>query len=72
MKGFEYYKTTTVTQAVSLLTRYQEKAAIIAGGSDMLTMMKDRLEGPKLKQPLHLLDITGIKDLNYIREQKTD
>jgi xanthine dehydrogenase YagS FAD-binding subunit len=71
MKGFDYYKVTTVTQAVSLLVRYQEKAAIIAGGSDMLTMMKDRLEGPKLKQPLHLLDITGIKDLNYIKEQKT-
>jgi xanthine dehydrogenase YagS FAD-binding subunit len=70
MRGFEYYRITTVTQAVSLLARYQEKAAIIAGGSDMLTMMKDRLEGPKLKSPQQLLDVTGIKDLNYIREQK--
>jgi xanthine dehydrogenase YagS FAD-binding subunit len=70
MRGFEYYKVTTVTQAVSLLTRYQEKAAIIAGGSDMLTMMKDRLAGPALKQPQHVLDITEIKELNYIREQK--
>ena len=32
--------------------------------------MKDRVEGPKLQPPQHLLDITGIKDLNYIREQK--
>ncbi len=70
MRGFEYYKVTTVAQAVSLLTRYQEKAAIIAGGSDMLTMMKDRLGGPKLNQPLHVLDIMEIKELNYVREQK--
>ena len=70
MKGFDYYKVTTVAQAISLLTRYQEKAAILAGGSDILTRMKDRLEGPKLQPPQHLLDITGIKDLNYIREQK--
>lgn len=71
MRGFNYYKVTTVTQAISLLTRYQEKAAILAGGSDMLAMMKDRVEGPKFHPPQHLLDIKGIKDLNYIREQKS-
>jgi len=59
-----------VAQTLSLLTRYQEKASILAGGSDLLARMKDRLEGPKLRPPQHLLDITGIKDLNYIRQQK--
>ena len=49
MRGFDYYKVTTVAQAISLLTRYQEKAAILAGGSDLLARMKDRLEGPKLQ-----------------------
>ena len=71
MRGFDYYKATTVAQAISLLTRYQEKAAILAGGSDILTMMKDRLQGPKLRAPQHLIDIKGIKDLNSIREQKS-
>jgi len=70
MRGFDYYKVTTVAQTISLLTRYGEKAAIIAGGSDILAIMKDRVEGPKLKPPQHLLDINGIRDLNYIREQK--
>jgi xanthine dehydrogenase YagS FAD-binding subunit len=70
MRGFNYYKVTTVAQAISLLTRYQEKAAILAGGSDIFTLMKDRVEGPKFKVPQHLLDISGIKDLNYIREEK--
>ena len=70
MRGFNYYKVATVTQAISLLTRYQEKAAILAGGSDIFTLMKDRVEGPKLNVPQHLLDISGIKDLHDIREEK--
>jgi xanthine dehydrogenase YagS FAD-binding subunit len=70
MRGFNYYKVTSVAQAISLLTQYQEKASILAGGSDILGRMKDRLEGPKLRHPQHLLDIKGIKDLNYIKEQK--
>jgi xanthine dehydrogenase YagS FAD-binding subunit len=71
MRAFEYYKVTTVAQALSLLSRHGEKAAILAGGSDLLSMMKDRVEGPKLKSPQYLLDINGIKGLNEIREQKT-
>ena len=51
MKPFEYYKVTNVAQAITLLTKHQEKAAILAGGSDLLGMMKDRLEGPKFKVP---------------------
>ncbi len=70
MKAFEYYKVTSVAQAIALLTRHQEKTAILAGGSDLLGIMKDRLEGPKLKRPESLIDIKGIKDLNYIKEQK--
>jgi xanthine dehydrogenase YagS FAD-binding subunit len=71
MKSFDYYKPTTVGQAVDLLAKYQEKAAILAGGSDLLGMMKDRIEGPKLKTAQHLIDIKGITELAYIREQKT-
>ena len=71
MKGFEYYKVTTVAQVISILTRHGESAAILAGGSDILSMMKDRVEGPKLHPPRHLIDIKGIKELNYIKEQRT-
>jgi xanthine dehydrogenase YagS FAD-binding subunit len=70
MKGFEYYNVTTKAQALALLAKHQEKGAILAGGSDMLAMMKDRVEGPKMHAPLHVFDIKGIKDLNYIKEQK--
>lgn len=70
MRPFGYYKVTSVAQAVSLLAKHQKKAAILAGGTDLLGMMKDRLEGPKLKMPEFLIDIKGIKELNYIQEQK--
>jgi len=70
MRPFDYYKVASVAQAVSLLSRHQQKAAILAGGTDLLSMMKDRLEGPKLKMPEFLIDIKGIRDLNYIKEHK--
>jgi xanthine dehydrogenase YagS FAD-binding subunit len=70
MKPFDYYKVASAAQAVSLLSKHQQKAAILAGGSDLLGMMKDRLEGPKFKPPGFLIDIKGIKELNYIKEQK--
>jgi len=70
MRGFEYYRVTTVAQAISLLSRHGEKMAVLAGGSDILGLMKDRVEGPKLRMPQYLLDITGIRDMNYIKELK--
>lgn len=70
MKSFEYFKVTDVKQAVALLEKYGEKAAVLAGGSDLLGMMKDRLEGPKVKTPKYVIGIKGIKDIGAIREQK--
>jgi len=70
MKSFDYYKATTVSQAISLLARHGDRAALLAGGSDILALMKDRVEGPKYHAPQHLLDISGIKELAYVKEQK--
>ena len=70
MKTLEYYKVVSVAQAISLLAKHQDKAAILAGGSDLLGMMKDGIEGPKLKMPQHVIDIKGIKELNSIKETK--
>jgi xanthine dehydrogenase YagS FAD-binding subunit len=68
MRGFEYYRLTTVSQALALLAKYEGKAAILAGGSDLLGIMKDRLEGPKFHVPQHLLDIAGIREMGLIKE----
>ena len=56
MRPFDYYKVTSVAQAVSLLSKHQQKAAILAGGTDLLARMKDHLEGPKMKMPDFLID----------------
>jgi len=71
MKPFDYYRVTTVGQAVALLAKHQEKAAILAGGSDLLGLIKDGIEGPAMKTPKHLIDIKGIKELAYIKESPT-
>jgi len=52
------------------LSKYQEKAAILAEKRSF-GLMKDRIEGPKLKTPLHLIDIKGSRSWPEIKEQKT-
>jgi xanthine dehydrogenase YagS FAD-binding subunit len=70
MRAFDYYKPANVAQAVALLARHGEKARVIAGGSDMLPMMKDGIEGPKIKTPLHIVDVKGIRELASISQEK--
>jgi xanthine dehydrogenase YagS FAD-binding subunit len=70
MKAFEYFKVKSVADAVSLLAEHKEKAALLAGGSDLLGMMKDGIEGTKLKSPIYVIGIKGIKDLAYVKEDK--
>jgi xanthine dehydrogenase YagS FAD-binding subunit len=70
MKAFEYFKATSVADAVALLAQHGDKSALLAGGSDLLGMMKDGVTGPKLKTPQYLISIKGIKGLADIKEQK--
>ncbi len=45
------------------MLRTQEQPKILAGGQSLVALMRFRLSSPKI-----LIDINGIKDLNYIRE----
>ncbi|MFC2067494.1 FAD binding domain-containing protein [Chloroflexota bacterium] len=56
-----YFEPLTVKEAVSLLGKYREKAKIIAGGTDLVVMMKQR----RLR-PLYVISIDRIADLDYI------
>src|SRR5579859_7985880 len=58
----EYEKATSVSHALSLLSRYGPEARILAGGHSLIPMMKLRLARPEV-----LVDINGIEDLRYIR-----
>jgi aerobic carbon-monoxide dehydrogenase medium subunit len=61
---FGYERATSLDGAIAALQRLGSEARVIAGGHSLLPMMKLRLANPE-----HLVDINGIADLSYIREQ---
>lgn len=64
MKSFKHVKVKSLEEAVSLLSRYGSRAAIVAGGSDILGLLKDRILTPEL-----VLSLRNIPDMDYIKEQ---
>ncbi len=50
-------------EAAKLLNKYGEDAKVLAGGHSLIPLMRLRLAQPKA-----LVDINGIKDLDYIKE----
>ena len=61
MRAFEYASPTTKEQAVELLGRNFRNAEILAGGTDLLSLMKDDIVTPKT-----LVNIKGISELDGI------
>jgi carbon-monoxide dehydrogenase medium subunit len=61
--AFEYHAPTTLQEALSLLTRYNGEAKILAGGHSLIPIMNLRLAQPKA-----LIDIGKIPGLSGIRE----
>ena len=62
-KRLEHFNARTIDEAISLLDEYREKAKIIAGGTDLIRLMKSRVTDPKV-----LVNIKTIADLAYITE----
>ena len=61
MRAFEYASPATKEQAVSLLGNNWADADILAGGTDLLALMKDDVVTPK-----RLVNIKDIKELRGI------
>lgn len=59
---FEHLAPKSIEEACSLLSLYQEKAKVIAGGTDLLVEMKH-----KEIRPQYLINIKHIPGLDYIR-----
>ncbi len=57
----EYEKAASVSDALSLLSRYGPGARVLAGGHSLIPMMKLRLA-----QPETLIDINGLTELCYV------
>jgi aerobic carbon-monoxide dehydrogenase medium subunit len=64
LKEYEYFAPTTLQEAASLLGQYDGQAVLLAGGTDVLPMMKFRALTPKW-----IINLKRIPNLDYIREE---
>ena len=61
MQAFEYTSPTTLQAAVHLLADVKGEAAVLAGGTDLLSLMKDGIVNPAL-----VVDLQKLKELKQI------
>jgi carbon-monoxide dehydrogenase medium subunit len=62
-----YFQPETVGDAVSLLASYGERAKILAGGTDLLVLMRSRVLRPEC-----IIDITRVSEIDYISYRDED
>ncbi|MDP3001322.1 MAG: FAD binding domain-containing protein [Bryobacterales bacterium] len=61
MQAFEYASPATLQEAIALLGPKWGEAAVLAGGTDLISLMKDYVDTPK-----RVVNIKGIKELGGI------
>jgi len=64
MQNFEYVSPTTLQAAVHSLAEAQGEAAVLAGGTDLLSLMKDRIVSPA-----RVVDLQKLQELKRIQFQ---
>jgi xanthine dehydrogenase YagS FAD-binding subunit len=67
LKSFKYIDVKTVHEACRLLAKYKGKARMIAGGTDLLGILKDKILP---SYPEVIINIKAIPELNYIKEDR--
>jgi xanthine dehydrogenase YagS FAD-binding subunit len=72
LPDFEVFEPRTLAEALEILGEYGTKAKILAGGTDLLGLMKDRIQGARMPIPSALVDIKGIKELQAIVHGKNE
>ena len=65
MKDFDYIECKTIDEASSFLAKHNGKAKILAGGTDLLVEMKE-----KILIPQYVVNIKGIADMDHISYDK--
>jgi len=63
---FNYLEPTTINEAISLLSQYNGKAKLIAGGTDLLVQIRNKSIAPE-----YVIDIGYITGLDYIEHNAT-
>jgi carbon-monoxide dehydrogenase medium subunit len=65
IKDFERFAPKTLKEALTLLAEYKDDCKVIAGGQSLLILMRQGLVAPK-----YLVDIKGLSELAYIKDDK--
>ncbi len=65
MKNFKIAEPQTIDQVNSLTIDNKDKYKLMAGGTDLLTEIKDEIIGPEF-----VVDLKSIPDLSYIKKEK--
>ena len=61
---FKLLRPGTVAEAIELLAKYTPEVQVIAGGTDLIPSMRQKLFAPR-----YVLDIRGIREMRGIRQQ---
>jgi xanthine dehydrogenase YagS FAD-binding subunit len=67
MQAFEYANPATVREAVGLLAARWGEVDVLAGGTDLLSLMKEHLETPR-----RVVNIKNIKELGAVKKHGTE
>ena len=64
LPGFHLLRPSTIDEAVPLLANHQGNIRVLAGGTDLIPSMRQKLFAPE-----YVLDLRGIKELKGIRQE---
>jgi carbon-monoxide dehydrogenase medium subunit len=64
---FEYLEPVSITDAISLLTRYGNRTKVMAGGTDLIVQMRGGVKNPDV-----VIHIGKISELYYVRDDKEE
>jgi carbon-monoxide dehydrogenase medium subunit len=65
IKDFEYLTPKTLKEALTLIDEYKDECKVIGGGQSLLILMRQGLVAPQ-----YLVDIKGLSELSYIKDDK--
>jgi len=65
---FDHVEPGSIAEAVSVLAEHGMRAQVLAGGTDLLGLMKDRITGPGMPLPEVLVNVKRLPELAGITE----